>query len=125
MAKFVRKIILIFQPRGLAMRMPALSLIQGQKRFGTEQACAKALVKVRWPNGFQCPSYYMTVKKRDFCHEYRCRNPHCLHGISRRWGSKRGELFRQIKSKLYHVRGFFFQIEFFYPAIERYAVYSK
>ena len=35
--------------------MPALSLIQWQKRFGTEQACVKALVKVRWPDGFQCP----------------------------------------------------------------------
>jgi len=38
------------------MKMPTISLIEWQKRFGTEKACAKALEKVRWPTGFQCPA---------------------------------------------------------------------
>jgi len=37
------------------MKMPTISLVEWQKRFGTENACAKALEKVRWPDGFQCP----------------------------------------------------------------------
>jgi hypothetical protein len=34
--------------------MPATSLLEWQKRFGTENACAKVLTEVRWPQGFQC-----------------------------------------------------------------------
>jgi len=63
------------------MRMPALSLIQWQKRFGTEQACAKALVTVRWPNGFQCPACgntkaYLIASRR----LYQCAR--CRHQVS-------------------------------------------
>ena len=63
------------------MQMPALSLIQWQKRFGTEQACAKALAKVRWPNGFQCPACgnlkaYLIASRR----LYQC--AHCRHQVS-------------------------------------------
>lgn len=31
------------------MKMPAISLSEWQKRFGTESSCIKALEKVRWP----------------------------------------------------------------------------
>lgn len=37
------------------MKMPEVSLLEWQKRYGTEHACAKALTKVRWPEGFHCP----------------------------------------------------------------------
>jgi len=37
------------------MKMPEISLIKWQKRFGTEHACEKVLDKIRWPNGFVCP----------------------------------------------------------------------
>ena len=37
------------------MKMPEISLLEWQKRFGTERACEKVLVKIRWPNGFNCP----------------------------------------------------------------------
>jgi hypothetical protein len=38
------------------MKMPTISLLEWQKRFGTESACNKTLTKVRWPQGFQCPA---------------------------------------------------------------------
>ena len=38
------------------MKMPAISLLEWQKQFGTERACVRALTKVRWPQGFQCPA---------------------------------------------------------------------
>lgn len=38
------------------MKMPTISLVEWQKRFGTEKACVKVLEKVRWRQGFQCPS---------------------------------------------------------------------
>jgi len=37
------------------MKMPTISLIEWQKKFGTEKACTKILAKVRWSQGFQCP----------------------------------------------------------------------
>jgi transposase-like protein len=63
------------------MQMPEVSLIEWQKRFGTEHACAQALVKVRWPNGFQCPAcggikaYHVTSR-----HLYQCTQ--CRHQVS-------------------------------------------
>ena len=52
------------------MKMPEVSLLEWQKRFGTERACEKVLVKIRWPNGFICPrcnfedaSFIITRKK--------------------------------------------------------------
>ena len=38
------------------MKMPDISLLEWQKRYGTERACAKELAKIRWPGGFQCPA---------------------------------------------------------------------
>jgi transcription elongation factor Elf1 len=38
------------------MKMPVVSLVEWQKRFGTEKACAKVLAQIRWPQGFQCPA---------------------------------------------------------------------
>lgn len=63
------------------MKMPEISLIEWQKRFGTEHSCAKALVKVRWPNGFQCPAcggmkaYYVSSRQ-----VYQCAQ--CRHQVS-------------------------------------------
>jgi hypothetical protein len=37
------------------MKIPTMSLLEWQKRFGTEYACIEALIKVRWPDGFVCP----------------------------------------------------------------------
>jgi Zn ribbon nucleic-acid-binding protein len=35
-----------------------------ESRFGTEQACVEFLAKLRWPNGFSCPSCASTVHWR-------------------------------------------------------------
>ncbi|MBW2367474.1 MAG: sigma 54-interacting transcriptional regulator [Deltaproteobacteria bacterium] len=47
-----------------------------RKRFSTEQACRAHLLKVRWPNGFVCPSCghneYYEVPKRFLLHCKRC-----------------------------------------------------
>ena len=51
------------------MKMPEISLLDWQKKFGTEKACAAALIKHRWPEGFMCPhcghqkAYYMTKRR--------------------------------------------------------------
>lgn len=51
------------------MKMPEISLLDWQKKFGTEKACATALIKYRWPEGFICPhcghqkAYYMTKRR--------------------------------------------------------------
>jgi len=37
------------------MIQPELSLLQFNKRFGSERACQKALEKMRWSDGFACP----------------------------------------------------------------------
>jgi len=37
------------------MQQKTLSLLQFQKRFGTEKACQKHLFRLRWPEGFRCP----------------------------------------------------------------------
>ena len=55
------------------MKMPKLSLLEWQKKYGTEKACAKALFNVRWPEGFYCPrcgckkSSYITTRKTYQC----------------------------------------------------------
>lgn len=63
------------------MRMPAITLLQWQKRFATEYACAQFLLKLRWPNGFQCPAcgarkaYFIASRRL-----YQC--AHCRHQVS-------------------------------------------
>src|SRR3974390_187761 len=37
------------------MQQKALSLMQFQKKFGTEKACQKHVFRLRWPEGFRCP----------------------------------------------------------------------
>ena len=37
------------------MQQQALSLLQFQKKFGTEKACQKQLFRMQWPEGFKCP----------------------------------------------------------------------
>jgi len=60
------------------MKMPKISLLQWQKRYGTEKACASTLAKYRWPNGFICSkcghdsSYYIASRKVYQC--CRCRH---------------------------------------------------
>lgn len=59
------------------MKMPAISLLEWQQRFGTEAACVQALTKVRWPNGYVCPhcgttkAYYILTRKVYQC--FQCR----------------------------------------------------
>lgn len=63
------------------MKMPVVSLLDWQKQFGTERACTKALMKVRWPQGFQCPvcgskkSCFITTRKLHQCLQ-------CRHQVS-------------------------------------------
>ena len=63
------------------MKMAEITLLEWQKRYGTEQSCAKTLIKVRWPKGFQCPAcgslkaYYLESRKL-----YQC--SHCRHQVS-------------------------------------------
>lgn len=63
------------------MKMPAISLLEWQKQFGTERACARALTKVRWPQGFQCPacgskkSSFIETRKLHQCSK-------CRHQVS-------------------------------------------
>src|SRR5665647_1499057 len=63
------------------MKMPGVSLLEWQKRYGTEKSCTQTLIKVRWPKGFQCPAcgfkkaYYLESRKL-----YQC--SHCRHQVS-------------------------------------------
>ncbi len=49
------------------------AVLEWQKKFGTEKACANALFHVRWPEGFYCPrcgckkSSYITTRKTHQC----------------------------------------------------------
>jgi DNA-directed RNA polymerase subunit RPC12/RpoP len=63
------------------MKMPVISLLEWQKKFGTEKSCIKVLTKVRWPQGFQCPA--CGFKKSSFIstrNMYQC--SHCRHQVS-------------------------------------------
>ncbi len=59
------------------MKMPKVSLLEWQNRYGTERACEKVLVKIRWPNGFICPrcnskdASYITTRKAYQCSQCR------------------------------------------------------
>jgi predicted RNA-binding Zn-ribbon protein involved in translation (DUF1610 family) len=60
------------------MKMPEISLRDWQKKFGIEKACAIALAKHRWPEGFVCPNCghnegYCMPKRR----VYQCKS--CRH----------------------------------------------
>lgn len=63
------------------MKMPEISLLEWQKHYGTERACAKKLTKIRWPEGFQCPACgsikacYIATRKL-----YQCSK--CRHQVS-------------------------------------------
>lgn len=63
------------------MKMPAISLLEWQQRYGTEKSCAEVLSKTRWPDGFMCPhcgttkAYY--VQGRNV---YQCSG--CRHQVS-------------------------------------------
>ncbi len=58
-----------------------MSLIQFQRRFRTESACRKHLFKLKWPEGFVCPSCshikYYSLPKR---HLFQCKA--CNHQTS-------------------------------------------
>ena len=63
------------------MKMPELSLLEWQKRYGTEKSCAATIAKYRWPQGFICPrcgndsAWYITTRK-----VYQCSS--CRHQVS-------------------------------------------
>jgi transcription initiation factor IIE alpha subunit len=53
----------------------ALSLLEFQKRFSTEEACSQYLFDKKWPKGYSCPKcghteyYYISTRKL-----FECRN---------------------------------------------------
>jgi len=57
------------------MQQKTLSLLQFQKKFGTEKACQKQLFRLRWPEGFKCPrcghgkTYFHSTR-----HLYQCKS---------------------------------------------------
>ncbi len=63
------------------MKMPAISFLEWQQRFGDEESCVQALTKIRWPDGFMCPhcattkAYYIQARK-----VYQCSQ--CRHQVS-------------------------------------------
>ena len=58
-----------------------MSLLEFQKRFGTEEACEQHLFQMRWGNGYVCPkcghTEYFNIKSR---HLYQCKQ--CNHQAS-------------------------------------------
>lgn len=48
------------------------TLSEFQRRFATEDACANYLVKVRWPEGFRCPSCHHAQGWRISVRSHRC-----------------------------------------------------
>jgi transposase-like protein len=63
------------------MKMPQMSLLEWQNKFGSEDACIDALIKTRWPDGFVCPECssreYSFITSRN---SYQC--SHCHHQTS-------------------------------------------
>lgn len=63
------------------MKMPTISLLEWQQRYGTEKACAATLAKYRWTKGFLCPkcgndsAWFITTRKL-----YQCSK--CKHQVS-------------------------------------------
>ena len=59
------------------MKTPRISLLEWQKHFGTEKACADAIAKFRWPDGFICPkcankaAWYISSRKVYQCSKCR------------------------------------------------------
>src|ERR1700690_2031036 len=57
------------------MYQKPLSLMQFQKKFGTEKACQKQLFRMRWPEGFKCPRCGHTVAYfHSIRHLYQCKS---------------------------------------------------
>lgn len=60
------------------MQTAEISLLEWQKRYGTEKACAAALARYRWSDGFYCPkcghdaAYYLEKRKVYQC--VKCRH---------------------------------------------------
>src|SRR5210317_542399 len=46
---------IVKQPEDMAMKAPEISFYEWQQRYKTEAACLLQLVKLRWPDGYQCP----------------------------------------------------------------------
>jgi transposase-like protein len=65
------------------------------KNYGTEDQCAEALFKWRWPDGFRCPDcgsgHYSVIKTRKL---YQCSNCHHQTSLTSR------TLFEQTKLPL-------------------------
>ncbi len=59
------------------MKTTETNMLDWQKRYGTEEACARALAQQRWPEGFRCPrcghghGYAITTR-----HSYECSKCH-------------------------------------------------
>ena len=66
------------------MNTTEMNLLDWQKRYGTEEACAQALAQQRWPEGFRCPrcghdhGYAITTRHSYECSK--CHLPSLAHG---------------------------------------------
>jgi hypothetical protein len=49
------------------MQQKPLSLMQLQKKFGTEKACQKHLFRLRWPEGIRDEAIFVTGNTRADC----------------------------------------------------------
>lgn len=55
------------------MKTTETNVLEWQKRYGTEEACAQALAQQRWPEGFRCPrcghdhGYAITTRRSYEC----------------------------------------------------------
>src|SRR5450756_476921 len=77
------------------MQQTSSSLLQFQRKFGTEKACQKQLFRLRWPEGFKCPrcghaeAYFHSTR-----HLYQCKS--CGYQAS----LKAGTVFHKTRTPL-------------------------
>ncbi len=43
------------------MQTESTNLLEWQSKFNTEQHCLEHLIQLRWPDGFICPKYAITI----------------------------------------------------------------
>ena len=59
------------------MKMPQVSLLEWQEQYGTEEACERTLISIRWPDGFVCAvcnsqkAGYIKSRRVFQCHQCR------------------------------------------------------
>src|SRR5919199_1331012 len=80
---------------GLRRSVKGLSEVEFRERFGTEEACRKALFEMRWREGLACPA----CGGRGFC-ELRTRRLFQCNRCKRQGGLTAGTVFQDTKLPL-------------------------